>query len=146
MSEFLARLFDTTGFVPRRQCGHWSEELVRLHVGSDLAIWLAYMAIPAVLVFFVRRRLDVPFSWMFWMFGAFIVSCGFTHLMEVIAGDTSIGHATAYCHAIEALAECEAPLRAQALRAIASELERLANHVGDLGALAKLVGLSFPRS
>ena len=54
MSEFLARLFDTSGFVPRRQCGHWSEELVRLHVGSDLAIWLAYMTIPAVLVFFVR--------------------------------------------------------------------------------------------
>jgi Ni,Fe-hydrogenase III large subunit len=58
------------------------------------------------------------------------------HLMEVIAGDTSIGHTTAYCHAIEALGGREAPLRAQALRAIASELERLANHVGDLGALA----------
>ena len=42
------------------------------------------MAIPAVLVFFVRRRRDVPFPWMFWMFGAFIVSCGFTHLMEVV--------------------------------------------------------------
>jgi Ni,Fe-hydrogenase III large subunit len=62
------------------------------------------------------------------------------HLMEVIAGDTSIGHATAYCQAIEALAGCEPPLRAQALRAIASELERLANHVGDLGALANDVG------
>jgi Ni,Fe-hydrogenase III large subunit len=62
------------------------------------------------------------------------------HLMEVIAGDTSIGHATAYCHAIEALGGREAPLRAQVLRAIASELERLANHVGDLGALANDVG------
>ena len=62
------------------------------------------------------------------------------HLMEVIAGDTSIGHATAYCHAIEALAGREPPLRAQVLRAIASELERLANHVGDLGALANDVG------
>jgi len=62
------------------------------------------------------------------------------HLMEVIAGDTSIGHATAYCHAIEALAGREPPLRAQVLRAIAAELERLANHVGDLGALANDVG------
>lgn len=56
--------------------------------------------------------------------------------METIAGDTSIGHATAYAMALEALAGSEAPLRAQWLRAIALELERLANHTGDLGALA----------
>jgi signal transduction histidine kinase len=47
-------------------------------------IWLAYLSIPAVLVYFTRRRRDIPFSWMFWMFGAFIVSCGFTHFMEVV--------------------------------------------------------------
>ena len=49
-----------------------------------MLIWLAYLAIPVVLVFFARRRRDLPFPWMFWMFGAFIVSCGFTHLMEVV--------------------------------------------------------------
>jgi Ni,Fe-hydrogenase III large subunit len=56
--------------------------------------------------------------------------------METIAGDTTIGHATAYASVMEALAGTEAPLRAQWLRAIALELERLANHTGDLGALA----------
>ncbi|MCX6899060.1 MAG: hydrogenase [Verrucomicrobia bacterium] len=56
--------------------------------------------------------------------------------METVAGDTTIGHATAYANALEALAGTEAPLRAQWLRAIALELERLANHTGDLGALA----------
>lgn len=56
--------------------------------------------------------------------------------METIAGDTSIGHATAYATVRESLAGTEAPLRAQWLRAIALELERLANHTGDLGALA----------
>jgi Ni,Fe-hydrogenase III large subunit len=56
--------------------------------------------------------------------------------METIAGDTTIAHATAYATIMEALAETEAPLRAQWLRAIALELERLANHTGDLGALA----------
>lgn len=56
--------------------------------------------------------------------------------METIAGDTSIAHATAYATVLESLAGTEAPLRAQWLRAIALELERLANHTGDLGALA----------
>jgi Ni,Fe-hydrogenase III large subunit len=62
------------------------------------------------------------------------------HYMETLAGDTTIGHATAYCHAVEALANCQAPARAQALRGVALELERLANHTGDLGALAGDVG------
>lgn len=56
--------------------------------------------------------------------------------METLAGDTTIGHATAYAMNLEALADTEAPLPAQWLRAVALELERLANHTGDLGALA----------
>jgi Ni,Fe-hydrogenase III large subunit len=62
------------------------------------------------------------------------------HYAETLAGDTSIGHATAYCQTVESLAGKEPPLRAQAIRAIALELERLANHTGDLGALANDVG------
>jgi Ni,Fe-hydrogenase III large subunit len=62
------------------------------------------------------------------------------HYMETLAGDTSIGHATAYCQALEALAGCQPPLAAEAIRGIALELERLACHVGDLGALAGDVG------
>ena len=56
--------------------------------------------------------------------------------METIAGDTTIAHATAYATVCEALAGAEVPLRAQWLRAFALELERMANHTGDLGALA----------
>ena len=62
------------------------------------------------------------------------------HYMETLAGDTTIGHATAYCRAVEALSGMLVPPRAEAIRAIAAELERVANHTGDLGALAGDVG------
>jgi len=56
--------------------------------------------------------------------------------METVAGDTTIGHSLAYAQAVEALAGMQVSARAHAIRGIALELERLANHVGDLGALA----------
>jgi len=61
-------------------------------------------------------------------------------LAESIAGDTVIGHALCYCALIESLSGCEISIRAQALRAFALELERLANHIGDLGALGADIG------
>lgn len=62
------------------------------------------------------------------------------HYAETLAGDTTVGHCTAYCQVLEALANSQKTARAQTLRGIALELERLANHVGDLGALANDVG------
>jgi PAS domain S-box-containing protein len=85
MLDFLGKLLDTSDFVPRRSCGKWTTALVMLHAWSDVLIWLAYLTIPAVLIYFVRQRRDLPFPAVFWMFGAFILSCGFTHLLDVTA-------------------------------------------------------------
>lgn len=60
--------------------------------------------------------------------------------METLAGDTSVGHATAYALVLEGLSGQAAPARAQAIRAVSLELERLANHTGDLGAIAGDIG------
>src|SRR5262249_12299993 len=77
-------VFDTSGFMPRWQCGIWSLQLGLLHIVSDLAIFAAYTAIPLVIAFFVLRRKDVPFLRIFWLFVAFIFACGTTHLIEAI--------------------------------------------------------------
>jgi signal transduction histidine kinase/PAS domain-containing protein len=83
MLELLRSLFDADGFMPHGHCYLWKAGLVWLHVVSDSLIALAYTVIPCALVYFVRRRRDLPFDWMFICFGVFIVACGATHVMEV---------------------------------------------------------------
>jgi PAS domain S-box-containing protein len=84
MIEFLSRLFDTSDFPARWQCGNWTAAHGWLHILSDLGVWSAYIAIPCVLGHFVLRRKDIPFRIIFLLFGAFILACGTTHLMEVL--------------------------------------------------------------
>ena len=64
-------------------CFLWKPALVWLHAGSDLLIALAYYSIPLLLIYFVRRRHDVPFQGIFLLFSAFILSCGTGHLLEL---------------------------------------------------------------
>jgi PAS domain S-box-containing protein len=82
MLDFLTHLFDTAGFPPRWNCGPWTEGHGWLHILSDLGIWSAYLTIPCVLGYFILRRKDIPFRTIFVLFGAFILACGTTHLME----------------------------------------------------------------
>ena len=64
-------------------------------------------------------------------------------LAERVSGDTSVGHALAYCQAVEAAANVDVPLRALSLRVILLELERLYNHVADVGAIANDTGFAI---
>jgi|GEM_PF-570734 len=85
MANPFGSLFDTSAFPPRWQCGvGWQQEPFWgwLHISSDVAIWAAYMAIPLALAYFLRRRPDLPFPRVMWLFVAFIFACGTGHLID----------------------------------------------------------------
>jgi Ni,Fe-hydrogenase III large subunit len=67
-------------------------------------------------------------------------------LAESIAGDTVIGHAYAHCNVIESLSNTQISLRAQVIRSIAEELERIAMHLTGLGGVANDIGLAIVAS
>lgn len=83
MIDFFEKLFDENGFMPHGMCILWRNDLLILHVVSDALIALAYFAIPGILLYFLHKRKDVVFSWVFVMFALFIVACGLTHLMGI---------------------------------------------------------------
>ncbi len=81
--QFLGPLSSANDFMPHGFCYSWNAGLVWLHVISDSLIALSYLSIPVTLVYFIRKRRDLPFHWMFVAFGVFILACGTTHAMEV---------------------------------------------------------------
>src|SRR6476469_704999 len=84
MWEFFGSFLSSGQFIPHGHCYLWQPNLVWLHVASDALIALAYYSIPVWLVYFIHRRRDIPFPWIFLLFGAFIIACGTTHVLEVL--------------------------------------------------------------
>jgi len=128
--DFFRRLFDSSSFQPRQTCAGWWNELMYMHIGSDLVIWLSYMAIPIMLVYFIRKRPNVPFPHIFMLFGAFIMACGTTHLLGALAFsypmyrlDATVKIATALVSAATAITLIPSIPRFLALRS-PEELER----------------------
>ncbi len=71
-------------FMPHATCYLRNPQMIWLHVSSDLVIGISYVCISTTLAFLVwKASRDIPFHWMFLAFGLFIVTCGFTHFMEV---------------------------------------------------------------
>lgn len=83
MWEILKQLFSPRQYIPHGHCYLWQSQLVGLHIVSDLLIAIAYFSIPAMLIYFIYKRNDVPFIGIFGLFGAFIILCGTGHLLEV---------------------------------------------------------------
>jgi signal transduction histidine kinase len=83
MIDAIRRFLSEDGFMPHGMCYLWRPSVLFLHLISDALITLAYFSIPFTLVYFVRRRRDLQFQWMFVCFAIFIVACGATHAMEI---------------------------------------------------------------
>jgi signal transduction histidine kinase len=78
----LAWLFEN-GFMPHGHCYFWRPDILWLHVVSDAIIATAYFSIPITLLYFLRRRPDIPFPAMIVLFATFIVLCGTGHIFEI---------------------------------------------------------------
>jgi PAS domain S-box-containing protein len=83
MLAYLNNFIFPLSFIPHGHCYLWKPELVSLHSISDFLIASAYYSIPITLLYFVRKREDLPFNGIFLLFGVFIIACGSTHLMEI---------------------------------------------------------------
>ena len=70
-------------FMPHGHCYAWTPSILWASVISDVTIAISYFSIPVALLYFMRKREDLPFSWIFALFGVFILACGTGHVFEV---------------------------------------------------------------
>lgn len=83
--DFFSKLFDSKDWPPRWYCGQWSNFHGWLYILSDLTIWLAYFLIPVLIINYIRRkRGDLEFSRIYFLFASFILLCGTTHFIDVL--------------------------------------------------------------
>jgi PAS domain S-box-containing protein len=81
--NILNNLLFTGNYIPHGHCYLWQRDLVAIHIVSDSIIALAYYSIALSLIYFLSHGKDLPFRNILWLFAAFIISCGTTHIMEI---------------------------------------------------------------
>jgi len=77
-------LFNPSGLSAHGFCLVWAPGLITMHAASDAVIGLAYFSIPLALASFTAKRKDLEYSWVVYLFVAFILACGLTHLMSIL--------------------------------------------------------------
>ncbi|MEZ5008170.1 MAG: HAMP domain-containing sensor histidine kinase [Chitinophagales bacterium] len=82
--DFFKSFFVLNDFPARWTCGKWSGFHGWLYIISDIMIFMAYFSIPALLVFYVKKKKEIPFKGVAILFILFILFCGITHLMDAI--------------------------------------------------------------
>jgi signal transduction histidine kinase len=83
VADFFRKLLDYSDWPPRWHCGRWSDFHGWLYIISDLLIWSAYFAIPFIILrYALRQRSQIRFNNLYFLFAAFILACGSTHLVD----------------------------------------------------------------
>lgn len=80
--EFFHKLFQSD-FMPHGHCYYWKPEILWLTVGGDALTAAAYYSIPLMLLYFAKTRQDLAHKNMFFLFAAFILLCGTTHVLDI---------------------------------------------------------------
>lgn len=70
--------------MPHGMCLLWQPDVFWTHVVADSFIALAYFSIPVALIYFAKKRPDFPYVYVLYLFGAFIICCGVTHLLSIM--------------------------------------------------------------
>lgn len=83
MIDIIRSFFNSDDFMPHGHCFLWQPGIFWMHLLSDASITAAYFAIPFALIYFIRKRSDMPFEMVFLWFGAFILLCSATHLVSI---------------------------------------------------------------
>lgn len=81
---FFENLLGTSDWPARWHCGKWSDFHGWLYITSDLLIWGAYFAIPAIIIKYISRKRDARFIRIYLLFALFILACGATHFLDAV--------------------------------------------------------------
>ena len=82
--EFFNELLGTENWPARWVCGRWTPFHGWMYIVADILIWAAYFTIPIILIKFIRQKKNIPLTGVFLLFGAFILMCGLTHLLDAL--------------------------------------------------------------
>jgi len=85
LESIFSWMFSTDSLVPHGFCLLWRPDLVWTHVVSDATIAISYFTIPLFLIALARGRRDLIFRWPLYLFGLFILLCGTTHVLSIVA-------------------------------------------------------------
>ena len=83
MLEFFKNLFDASSFMPHGHCYLWQSDILWLTVLGDGLTGLAYLTLPLMLFYIVKKRVDLVHRNVFILFGTFIMACGATHFTDI---------------------------------------------------------------
>lgn len=84
MNSISEWLFGSVAFAPHGYCLLWEPNLIAMHAVSDLVIALSYFTIPIGIIYFLRRKQQLEYGWVFGLFALFIVFCGLTHIVGML--------------------------------------------------------------